>query len=111
MRTAELKSGEIITYKPWDIPEIVSERFSEDIGNDINVVFTAYENSKTYETLKFNSDMESYETQLDEYYTELDDVANVLRSIICDEGKGKKMPKQKIIDTLERLEREIRSYL
>lgn len=58
-----------------------------------------------------NEECESMEASVESYHHELDDVANVLSSILYNMKATQRINKAKLIDTLTKLEDEIRSYL
>lgn len=103
----QLNDGSLLTYeKPEEIPEIIREKFSEDLSNKVRQLLE----EDTEEDLLLKDELEGYEMSLDEYHDlllEVDEKLNELRERIV----SGKITKQKIHNELLELSERIVMYL
>lgn len=103
----KLNDGSLITYMDdSEIPEIIKEKFSEELSNKIYDLMY----KKTEGELLLRDELEGYEMSLDEYHDillEVDEKLNEIREKIG----SKKLTKDKIATELLELSERIVMYL
>lgn len=103
----QLNDGSLLTYeKPEEIPEIIREKFSEDLSNKVRQLLE----EDTEEDLLLKDELEGYEMSCEEYHDLLLDVNEKLEEIRGRIVSGK-ITKQKIHNELLELSERIVMYL